>query len=382
MDMTIAVIELKRGLAAVNACIDEDRNNPITGYMVLTAEERLCSLRGRTWQREVEVDLHAKVSVPAKWAVPSKVITSIVDGLPPDGSLSIKLDGRQLLLTCGKSRYRCSLLPAEDFPDPMPSVEDAAHLSILNLDLVGLLRAAVYATTYQADRAFADGVFLHNAGGKLAAVAVDGNRLGYRELDDVGMEAEVARAVNGGAVIPSDSVETISTLLSGETGTADVSFGKSALGVTIDGLRFSTLLLNCEYPPYKRVIPQDKEIAATVDRNVLLGAAERALDVVTSERLSKNQLPTGRFEVSAQGMTLRCGPAETPSVYEEIDADCTFPTTFTANLAWICEMLKQWPVDARINMHQSDAGKPILFTSGSVPGMLHVVMPTLPKGGE
>ena len=365
MAFSITKTDLDYALTLLKGSIEPSKSHPILEHIVFDATGDAVTLRATNLFREAEVVIEADVKAEGQAALPSPVLYEVVRRLSDEGVLNFKKDGAIVVLSCGRSRYRVPFLPSEDFPHHF-AVTEGQRLTIAAYELAALLKTALYATGGNVSRIFTCGVYLHDKDGVLSAVGTDSNRMGLRQSD------YVPNFILG-SLIPSEGAREIVRLLDKVYGDVDLLISDTTLELHLPLFRFTTKLLDCEYPEYTRIIPRANGSCVTISRDDLLDAAERATAVLSTVDESADTL---RVTIGKDVLVMAAGPIKSPIVHEEVDAECHKEISFGIQLRYLTEMLREWPKKSRIEIQHNNPSGAILFTSPDDQRSTHVVMPS------
>ncbi|HZD53924.1 MAG TPA: DNA polymerase III subunit beta, partial [Woeseiaceae bacterium] len=92
-------------------------------------------------------------------------------------------------------------------------------------------------------------------------------------LCDVGVEA-LAEQAEAQVIVPRKGVVELQRLLSG-VGRLTVELGQNHIRIQLDGIRFTSKLIDGRFPEYERVIPKEGGNTLTADRALFRGALQR-----------------------------------------------------------------------------------------------------------
>ena len=157
-------------------------------------------------------------------------------------------EGEKVVLRGGRSRFSLSSLPASEFP----VIEDinAQHtLRIRAHDCRRLIDKTHFAMAQQDVRYYLNGTLLETDGKALRAVATDGHRLSWCEVQLEGKARELQQII-----LPRKGVLELQRLLDGE-GEIEIAIGTNHIRVQIGEVRFTSKLIDGKFPEYGRVIP-------------------------------------------------------------------------------------------------------------------------------
>lgn len=230
--------------------------------------------------------------------VPGTYFNRFVSALPSGEAEIVRTSASKVKLIGRENvNYSLSAGDAEDFA--MIKTLEAGERQEFDFSaaiLREMLRKVMFAMSKDGNRPMLIGVYFEGKDGKLQMTATDGRRLAHVEKEVDGIEPF-------GLIIPAETVKLIFSLLSKEDeadigiaiGTGHISFTASAWQVT------STVLAGA-YPDWKRVVPQNSEHTAKLNRNMFLeglGRTALAADLGTM-RVVEVRLQNGKVTFAAK----------------------------------------------------------------------------------
>jgi DNA polymerase-3 subunit beta len=192
----------------------------------------------------------------------------ICRALPEGSEIAVSVSGEKLHVRSGRARFALATLPAAEFP----SVEDikASQTISVSQEVLGRLIEKTHFSMAQQDvRYYLNGMLLETGGKYIRSVATDGHRLALcqAELGD-------AKLAEQQVIVPRKGVLELQRLLSGE-GSVDVVLGANHVRIHLDGIRFTSKLIDGRFPEYERVIPRDSSNEVRADKDVFRGGLQR-----------------------------------------------------------------------------------------------------------
>ncbi len=211
------------------------------------------------------------------------------------------------------------------------------------MDLAALVAPVAYAQSDEETRYYLRGVYLHQNGAGLVAVATDGHKLAKRQTD-------VSVAVPA-SIVPKKAIAAL------PKGPATVALSGSKIRVSAGDVELMSKLIDGVFPDYQRVVPVGNPLSVRVDKVRLTKATELAMTV--QDTLSKSvrlDIAPGAVTVTARGAGGEAG--------EDIEAEYSGePFSVGINGAYLVETLAAFGT-AEVEMRFNDPGSPILFTAG------------------
>ena len=226
--------------------------------------------------------------------VPAKKLVDIAKALPEGAIVQFKVDGSQMLLSSGRSRFKLGTLGAEEYPR-LEIRGEMTTVVVAKTPLHDSIAKTQFAMAQQDVRYYLNGMLFSIGGGVFRTVATDGHRLSlYQVALDSGAVEPVA------LIVPRKAVLELVRLLGGADDSVELSFSDSHFRVTSQGFVFTSVLIDGRFPDYERVLPQGGDHVIRADRRRLREVMVRA-SILSSEQYRgvRLRLTQGQLEVVA-----------------------------------------------------------------------------------
>ena len=118
MNFTVVRDELLKPLVLVSGAIERKHTLPILSNVLIEVNQGKLSLTGT--DLEVEMVASSVMAEPApdfRTTVPAKKLLDIVKSLPDGVQINVQMEGDNLILRAGKSRFSLSTLNADEYPN-------------------------------------------------------------------------------------------------------------------------------------------------------------------------------------------------------------------------------------------------------------------------
>lgn len=346
MRLSLPRQDLTRLLTAVTKVVETRNNIPILGNVLLSVDNGQFTARATDLDIEVSTSIAVLDATNGATTVNAKLLADIAKRAAGDVSLSLE-DG-VLVVKSGRSRFKLATLPVDDFP----SFAAGDFTASFDVDLAALVAPCAFAISTEEARYYLNGVFLHNPGSALVAVATDGHRLSRHTAPTVGDLPPV--------ILPRKLVSIL------PKGNVHVSLSPTKVRIQTSDTVITSKLIDGTFPDYQRVIPtsNDKIVLASIAD--LRAAVERVSTVATERgRAVKLDIAPGQIGLSVRG------DAEATDV---VEADYSGePIEIGFNAAYISELLGALEGDT-VRIALNDGGSPTIFTGGDE-NLLTVCMP-------
>jgi len=268
MKLTAPREALLKPLQAVIGVVERRQTMPILANVLVVAKGNEVSITATDLEVELVATTDATVEADGEVTVPGRKLLDICRALPDDAVVSISLSGDKLAVKSGRSKFSLATLPAAEFP----TIEDISADNSVELSqaLLGrLLEKTHFAMAQQDVRYYLNGLLLETGKNMLRAVATDGHRLSLCQV-----ELDNAKLAEHQVIVPRKGVLELQRLMSGE-GDLKIELGSNHIRIQLDGIRFTSKLIDGRFPEYERVIPKDTSNKLSADREAFRSALQR-----------------------------------------------------------------------------------------------------------
>jgi DNA polymerase-3 subunit beta len=317
---------------------------PILSHMLLRASDTL-----QMYATDLEVGLRttcpATVLVPGQVALPVATLLSMVEQFPK-ADIIIAADKQQAHITCGAFTSRLQTQPLTDFP-AIPEMNGNVRSPLHARNFAQIINRVRYAVPEAATQFLLRGALLALTDTAAAMVATDGRRLALATMP---REGESVRAT-----IPSRMLD----LVLAQPELTDTSFivGERHLFFQIGQRLLISRMLEGEFPKFERIIPQEMDKKAVVNRMGLAAALKR-VGLVSGDDKS------ARLRFSEDGLEITSSSAEVGDAGEKVPMTYTGdPLEVCCNWQFVVEFLDA-AVSQTIAIELKDGKTPLLLTEG------------------
>ncbi len=228
---------------------------PILTHVLLRAHDNALTVVGHDLDACSIVTISAEVSEPGDVAVPADRLGKLIAGLADGSQITCDCDGKQAVLSAGRSRYSFPVMPAEDFPLVFEP-ENPVTISLTQKEVYRLFKLPAPCIGNDPSRVNLQGAYLHEWDNKLASCATDARAL-----------VRVALAMKppkfDPIIIPERACSEFVRICG--DGEAKLEITNNLIAIEHGNRRFVSKLINADFPPYERVIPSATAIPLAVD---------------------------------------------------------------------------------------------------------------------
>lgn len=302
--------------------------------------------------------------------VAARKLLDILRALNEQQEVSVSYLNKKLVLAQGKSKFSLQTLAAEEFPTVSHAERYPAKVTLPQQALKHLLHLVHFAMAQQDIRYYLNGLLLVIDQESLKAVATDGHRLAFSAVrsgqDGVHIESSGERQE---VIIPRKAILEIQRLLGETNELVTIELAANQARFSFDQIELLSKLIEGKFPDYQRVIPTGHSRLVVIDRDVLLGALQRAA-ILTTDKFKgvRLTLAAGLLRVSSTN-------AEQEEANEEIEIDYDGePVDIGFNVQYLLDVLSNLK-NKKIQIALQDANSSALMTTPEDPEFKYVVMP-------
>ncbi len=362
MKLSVTRDSLHAGLGAVAATIPTKTTLPVLSNILLEAKDGSLSLSGTDLDISVAVSIDAEVERDGAVTVPARKFAEIVRELPA-APVHIEVDGMEIRIEGGNSRFKLFGLAPEEFPS-FPEVDFAQSWRMKAADLHELISRVAFAVSTEESRPILNGVLWQLRPDAATMVATNGHRLARLTVQLGGVGAPEADLI-----IPPKALQQVERLF-GTDEEVEVARSRNHLGFRSSTRKVFTRLIEGPYPNYEQVIPTDSDKTATANRENLAGAIRR-MAVVASDQTHRVRMAFADGTLSFRVQTPDLGEAE-----EEMSVDYQGePLEIGFNANYLLEVLRYMPDDDVILQFKAPERAATFLPASGAPDYLCLVMP-------
>jgi DNA polymerase-3 subunit beta len=307
MKFTAAREALLKPLQAVIGVVERRQTMPILSNVLMIARDGQLSVTAT----DLEVELVAQADVDTESGgeitVSGRKLLDICRALPEGTDVNVSVSGEKLGVRAGRSKFSLATLPAAEFP-VVEDIKAGQSLSVSQETLGRLIDKTHFSMAQQDVRYYLNGMLLETSAGHLRAVATDGHRLALSqaELDGKVDEQQV--------IVPRKGVLELQRLMTGD-GEVNIEFGANHIRIQLDGIRFTSKLIDGRFPEYERVIPKESSNELKADRGAFKSALQR------TAILSNEKYRGIRLVIRDSGVILQAHNPEQEEAEEELEVE-------------------------------------------------------------
>lgn len=369
MKFTIDRAALLRALGHVQSVVERRNTIPILSNVLMRADDGQLSLSTTDMDLEMNEAVAANIQTPGSITAPAHTLHDIVRKLP-DGEvveLEVNESGHNMSVCAGRSRFRLSCLPVDDFPS-IAIGDLPIEFEISAPDLRAIIDRTRFAMSTEETRYYLNGIYLHAADkdgvSVLRSVATDGHRLAMFDMPLPEKAADMPAVI-----IPRKTINELRKLIEDAADTVTIGLSESKIRFAFDHVIMTSKLIDGTFPDYKRVIPEGNDKVIEVDPKVFSNAIDRV------STISDGKSRAVKITLNGKTMTISANSQDAGSATEDIEVNSDAPgIEIGFNAKYLMDITSLISSDG-CEMLMADSNKAAIILDKSDMSSLFVLMP-------
>jgi DNA polymerase-3 subunit beta len=296
----------------------------------------------------------ASIAEAGHAAVSAWRFAALLAGFNPRSVISIETSETAMTIACGEARYRLPLL--RDPPGALVIDPEIGRADLATADCFKVFEVTAAAGT-ERTRYYLNGAFLHNAGGRLIGVGMDGTK-----ALSVSIASDDHLSTDNRLIVPTPAASMLLRLLRQvKPERVLLRRSRAVFSASAPGLEIVSGLIDSGYPDYARALPRAGTDSASCQRIELLGALARLKAVAGGE------FPLIGLEWAAGGPLRLCDARQPGAGTEPIAAKTTGTARKAFSLSELTTLISEFS-DTAIMLEAADRG--LIIRQGSKLGAL------------
>ena len=288
------------------------------GIKIDAATPDTCTLTTYDLEKGMRTTIEAKVIEEGSYILNAQKFNQTMRVMEGD-EVTLTVDRNlSAVIESGKSVHKMIALRGEDFPE-LPRLESSLGFTVRAGILKGMFNKTMYAMAVNDQRPNLNGCFVEVSEGELRMVSCDSFKLAkcVFKTSEIENNNEDGSDMHFKFILPSKTVNELYKLLSDEDAQVRIHMMRSHLVFYFENLVFFSRLVVEAYIDYDRIIMRQHKIYATVDREKLLAALDRAA-LITEEHGVGSLRAYVKFQFEGDLLKITTSSAA-GSTYDEIE---------------------------------------------------------------
>jgi DNA polymerase-3 subunit beta len=353
---------LLKEIAIANEIIASKNAISILSNIYIEAQDDTLIIKATDMKVNFETKVPVDVQEPGSVTVYGDKFFGILNSIP-DGELVFELVDSKITIKTSVKRalFQLKCIASDKFPQFTAAGEELFEIPIK--DFKEMIQETIFAVSDDETRYFMNGVFFEKTEDKFIMVATDGRRLSY-----INKTAGAEVKDFPGIIVP-PKIFNILMKRAGDEGMVSVSITDKTIFIQFGSYKLSSVLIEGQFPNYRKVIPEDQKYFFTFKRLEILDALRRVSLLVEqkSHRVYLGVKP-GTISVYCEENEIGNAREEIPCQYEGEEI------AIALNYRYIEEPFKVMN-DENISIHFTDPTRTISIMPVPNKDFFHIVMP-------
>ena len=276
--------ELNNAIQLVSKAVASRPTHPILANILLTADQgtNKISLTGFDLNLGIQTSFDGTVKNSGAITIPSKLLSEIVNKLPNETPVSLRVDenSENILIKSDRGSFTLKGIPSDDYPN-LPFVESGTSLNIDPNCFLKALKNTIFASSNDDSKQLLTGVNFSFKQSYLESASTDGHRLAVALIgNEEDVEKKDPSLLNDGELsvtIPTRSLREIEKLVSSRSSENSIKlfYDKGQVVFISSNQIITTRTLEGTYPNYSQLIPDTFSKIFNFNTKKLIDALER-----------------------------------------------------------------------------------------------------------
>jgi len=354
---------LLKEITIANEIISSKNAISILSNIYLEASDGILTIKATDMKVNFETKVPVEVVEPGSVTVYADKFCGILNSIP-DGEIEFDQKDSKINIktSAKKAKFQLKSMASEKFPEFTAAGKEFFEIPVKSLK--DMIKETIFAVSNDETRHFMNGIYFEKAEGKFNMVATDGRRLAFiNKIAESGAPDDFP-----GVIVPSKILNIVSKR-AGDEGMAGICVSDKMIFIKFGSYSLSSVLIEGQFPNYRRVIPEKQENSFKVNRLEMLEALKR-VSLLVEEKSHRVYL-----KLSSGMISVYCEENDIGNAHEEIS--CVYEGeehTIALNYRYIEEPLKVSSSE-EINILFTDPGKTITIMPVPEQDFFHIVMP-------
>jgi DNA polymerase-3 subunit beta len=353
---------LLKEVAIANEIIASKNAISILSNIYFEAQDDSLIIKATDMKVNFETKVPVDVQEPGSVTVYGDKFFGILNSIP-DGELTFELVESKITIKTSAKRalFQLKCIASDKFPQFIAVGEESFEIPIK--DFKEMIQETIFAVSDDETRYFMNGIFFEKSEDKFIMVATDGRRLAY-----ISKAADAGINDFTGVIIP-PKILSILLKRAGEEGMVSVSITDRTIFIQFGSYKLSSVLIEGQFPNYRKVIPENQSYSFTFNRLEILDALKR-VSILVEQKSHRVYLG-----VKPGTISVYCEETEIGNAKEEIA--CQYEgeeISIALNYRYIEEPFKVMS-DNEVSIYFTDPTRTISIMPVPKKDFFHIVMP-------
>lgn len=292
----------------------------VEGILMEAAEDGTCIMTTFDLEKGMRISVEAKVEEAGSAIINAQKFVQTLRVMDGEFVTLTVSDTMQACITCGKSNHKMNAINASEYPD-IPRLVTEDGFTIGQSVLKSMLSKVMYAMASNDQRPVLNGCYFRVFENTLLAVSCDSFKMAKCSTTaDIENQNANESALDFSFIIPTKTVNELFKLLKDdERESVRIYMSRKNIVFNIGDMIFFSRLIEGQYIDYDRILLNKHHIFATVNRERMISALDRAA-LVTEEKVAGSVRSHVKLEFE-EGILKISAISTLGSTYDELEIE-------------------------------------------------------------
>jgi len=363
MQLSISRAALLQQVQRCQGIVEKRSTKPILCNLYLQAKDQKLEIMGTDLQMAISMSMDAQITKEGVTTVSAQKLFEIIKELDSDENVELEVKDSFLSIKSGRSRFRLSMMDANDYPD-LPKDQTEMSFDLDSNIIAQMITGTAFAMSNDETRKYLTGTLfeVHPTTG-FRMVTTDTHRLAMIEQDLEGSHKHVK------CIVPRKTVNEMKKIAEEQEGPVHLSLGALQIRLICGGCTLSSKVIDATFPAYEEVIPTSNPYSVDLQRKPLDQSLRRSM--IVANEVTHDV----RLTFSEQGLQVAAHNLDQEQAEETIAADIQgIESTIGFNGRYLRDVLGVIATEG-IRINFKDELSPVLLTPTDESSAKYVVMP-------
>jgi len=363
MHLSISRASLLQQVQHCQGIVEKRSTKPILCNLFLRAQDDCLEIIGTDLQMAILASIQTHVIEPGQTTVSAQKLFEIIKELDTDKDIELKIEDSFLVIKSGRSRFRLSVMQAQDYPG-MPDDDTDMSFELDSQKFAKMIAGTAFAMSNDETRKYLTGTLFETddtLGFRM--VTTDSHRLALVELAlDTSLHPVKC-------IVPKKTVIEMRKLSEEQNGMIRLSLGARQVRLQCGSYTLSSKVIDATFPAYEEVIPKQNPRQVDIHCKKLDQSLRRSMIV------ANDVTHDVRLTFTSEGLQVAAHNTEQEQAQEFVEADIQgVETVIGFNGRYLRDVLGVIDTE-QVSIYFRDELSPVLLTTTNDSGSKYVVMP-------
>jgi DNA polymerase-3 subunit beta len=360
MKLQVTQENLAKALGTVARVANSRNTLPILSNVLLRTDNNRLSIAATNLDIAITQFIGSKVEKDGAITVPARLMQDFVSSLP-DSVLNLDLKDNKLHIQTDQYNSTINGISADDFP-VMPAITEGVTWKVEAKEFKKALSQVVFASSADDARPVLTGVYFHNTGSEIVAVATDSYRLAEHKLgksDD---------SVN--FLVPGSAASDLLRIVGDNIKEVTITHDDQQVLFQVGDVTLVARLIEGNYPDYRKLIPTKFSTTAKLKKADFLNIT-KVSSLFARESAGSVTIKADKAD---QTVSINAIASQLGENTAKASAKVVGEGEVTLNSRYLIDALNAFTVDD-IDFCFNGKLEPCVLRSSLDPSYLHLIMP-------